>query len=107
MSEHTPGPERIYLQVDPDGAKPVVWPEDVEGITWCRHSINSNDVEYVRADLIEYLYEALEALVTHVSAEPDGSMSGMANQKKRMQWYLDLAPIRENARAILAEIKGE
>lgn len=44
-------PERIYLQwtcEESDESPP--WDGDV---TWCRDKIHSDDVEYVRADLVE------------------------------------------------------
>lgn len=43
-------PERIFLQVDPEGEG---YPSEYEGVTWCRDRINETDVEYVRKDLTE------------------------------------------------------
>lgn len=39
-------PERIYLQVDPEGYNQEI------NTTWCQDRINDDDVEYVRADLL-------------------------------------------------------
>jgi hypothetical protein len=44
-------PERIWLQVNPEGdASDTGYPADHEGVTWCWHSIGGQEVEYVRAD---------------------------------------------------------
>ena len=47
-------PERIYLQIDPDGTDPT---EEflIDGATWCQDKINETDVEYARADEIDRL----------------------------------------------------
>ena len=42
-------PEKIYLQVDPEGESATDY---YEGVTWCQDRINKNDVEYIRADLV-------------------------------------------------------
>lgn len=42
-------PDRIYLQVDPEGEG---YPGS-EGVTWCADRINETDIEYVRADKSE------------------------------------------------------
>ena len=42
-------PDKIYLQVDPEGESAD---DSVEGVTWCQDKINDNDVEYIRTDLI-------------------------------------------------------
>ena len=53
MNEYE-APERIWLQVDPDGLCPGEW-DSLDGATWCADKINDNDVEYVRADTVEWL----------------------------------------------------
>ncbi len=46
-------PKKIYLQIDDEGERPEVFPD--EGVTWCEDRMNDNDVEYIRADLVEVL----------------------------------------------------
>lgn len=48
--------EVIWLQVDPDGESldPEQWGLE-DDVTWCKDQINSNDVEYIRADKFEEL----------------------------------------------------
>lgn len=42
-------PERIWLQVDPNGECALEGCNEVhDGITWCQDRINDSDVEYVR-----------------------------------------------------------
>jgi hypothetical protein len=43
-------PDRIFLQVDPEGEKPADF-KDLEGISWCEDRINDNDIAYVREKL--------------------------------------------------------
>ncbi len=43
-------PDKIYLQVDPEGEKPESFNE-LGQVTWCTDQINKNDVTYVREKL--------------------------------------------------------
>lgn len=52
----TKPPEAIYLQCDEDGY--------TDDTTWCRDSINDQDIKYVRADLVKSLIEAADAVDT-------------------------------------------
>lgn len=56
-------PERIYLQIDPNGTDPT---EEflIDGATWCQDKINESDVEYVRADEIDRLRAEVAELRT-------------------------------------------
>lgn len=51
MSNENQAPERVYLQVEDD---------DFEGASWCADRINEEDVEYIRADLLSNLLDALK-----------------------------------------------
>ena len=44
-------PKKIYLQNE-DGAHPDCDTYYGEGVTWCEDKINKDDVEYIRADLV-------------------------------------------------------
>ena len=44
-------PKKIYLQNE-DGAHPDCDTYYGEGMTWCEDKLNKDDVEYIRADLI-------------------------------------------------------
>ena len=50
-------PDRIYLQVDPDGVSACDW---IDGVTWCQDRINDTDVEYIRADLVSVHQQGVE-----------------------------------------------
>jgi hypothetical protein len=38
-------PDKIYLQVDPEGESATDW---FDGVTWSQDRINNSDVEYIR-----------------------------------------------------------
>lgn len=42
-------PEKIYLQVDPEGESAD---DFFDGVTWCADRINNSEVEYVRVDIV-------------------------------------------------------
>lgn len=50
MTDFTKSPEAIYLQCDEDGY--------TDDTTWCRDSINDQDIKYVRADLVKEMKES-------------------------------------------------
>lgn len=52
-------PERIWLQVCDDAGCVESFAEH-DGVTWCQHRINDTDIEYVRAERIAALEQALE-----------------------------------------------
>lgn len=61
-------PERIWLQTDEDydGTD-----EFLDATTWCRDKINSDDVEYVRADKLAAARALLREAVVAVEEEED------------------------------------
>lgn len=52
------------------------------------------------------MLEALSELVEHTQAEPQGNMSGMNDQKKRLAWYCQLGPIRKRAEQAIAKAQS-
>lgn len=50
--------ERIYLQIDGEGFDDTQYLGD---ITWCQDAINENDVEYIRADVVQEQIASLES----------------------------------------------
>ena len=47
-------PKRIYLQLQPDeDERESSFEPEGEGVTWCEDRIYTNDVEYIRADLVK------------------------------------------------------
>lgn len=65
MSKFNP-PEIIYLQtVDPDGYE--IEDEHKEHITWCKDKINSTDVKYIRANVINEKKKVIEDFVEYLS----------------------------------------
>lgn len=60
MNKAELNPKKIYLQADPENEKPKDF-ENLEGITWCADKINNNDIEYIRADVMQqYADEQME-----------------------------------------------
>ena len=59
----------------------------------------------VSAEDFEELCAALADLIVQVSAEPEGRMSGLSDQGTRLNWYMQLMPVRDRARAILAKVR--
>ncbi len=97
MTEHTPGPLRIYLQ---DVCSPRF-----EGTTWCVDLINGEtsdcpDVEYIRADIAKELLEALE---------PFAHLSKVMEEGQFLHWkgvYVSYEQAQAAQQAI-AKAKGE
>ena len=63
------------------------------------------DTVRVNRSDFEELCGALADLIVQVSADPEGRMSGLSDQGTRLNWYQQLMPIRERARAILSKVK--
>ena len=63
MSDLHNAPKAIWLQVDPEGDGPGEWDTHSDA-TWCVDKINNNDIEYVRADLIEDIERQRDKLLT-------------------------------------------
>lgn len=60
------GPARIFLQWNGD-ADPADYatPPDASDVTWCADRIFRHDVEYIRADRVQVLIDALDGLAKH------------------------------------------
>jgi len=54
---------------------------------------------------VEDMREIITKLVKQLSPEPFGTMSGMADQKKRFEWYDKTQEVRLCAEAILASLE--
>lgn len=61
-------PEKIYLQIQEDVCGEDVAFESLGECTWCADRLFDNDVEYVRADLVQDLREKLEMSMSAINA---------------------------------------
>ena len=74
----------------------------------CWNAMSGLTTEQVAGLDVARLVEVLRKLLHHVTAQPEGNLHGMATLETRLQWYEQLSPLREEARAALAGVtKGE
>jgi hypothetical protein len=86
MTTDTKPPARIFPQCHDEDGEPLRLDED--DITWCQDQIRETDVQYVRADIVDALIDALE-----IAKEEIEFLGGITKS-------LDIA------RAALAQAKG-
>lgn len=71
-------PKKIYLQVGGDDELPLY--SELSEVTHCEDKIDANDVEYVRADIVEGLIGALEEIA---ESHPDGNPLRLINKARK------------------------
>lgn len=98
---HKTAPENIWLQIDQE-ANPI---DGWEFKTWCEYEVNDNDLEYVRADLVESLRQQLAAALAACKLKDEAITSQMkVTSWEEQAWANDLS---EKALAIqLDDISG-
>lgn len=100
-------PNKIYLQSDKEGDKPIGDYYNSEEITWCQDRINNTDTEYIKASLLEWHKVEDKLPEDYPNLIKDEAIDYLPTQTVRVLARTETGSITDNCRVKMAVGKKE